>query len=726
MKYCLSTLLFLLYSLNSGAVTDTLSYKLAENIQYRDSKTECLDDYALKHCNLDIYYPANKKAFATVIWFHGGGLSGGKKEIPDKLKQQGFAVVGVGYRKNPVVKNPVYIEDAAAAVAWVFKNIEKYGGDARLIFLSGHSAGGYLNLMVSMDKKWLQVHGIDANRIAGILPLSPQVITHFKIRNERGIDDKQPLIDEFAPLFHVRKDLPPLVLITGDRELELLGRYEENAYMHRMMKLVGHHRTSLYELDGFGHGPMMQPGLLLLVRELNKLIKEITEQIPTTQTIRVEAKKWVKGDNNQPWEFYNTRVLGKLPENTATLTDKVNRYGSTLLNPVEGNGFYRITKTGNRWWVIDPQGNRNVQVVINSFRQGTSDRNKKAYQGLFGSEANWVRQSAAAFGNYGFNGIGSWSTHALVQNYNQGTDNHKLSYSVNLSLMASYGRKKGGTYQLPGNVGYPNQAIFVFDPEFPAFCDSLTTAQISALKNDPDLFGYFSDNELPLGSKNLEGYLTLKNPKDPGRMAAEKWLKSRGLSAEKITDKERNEFAGFVAETYYRIVSEAIRKADPNHLFLGSRLHGAAKFVPEILQAAGRYCDVVSINYYGVWTPVKEHLDKWALWSGKPFIITEFYTKAMDSGLANTTGAGYTVHTQKDRGYAYQDFCLALLESKNCVGWHYFKYQDNDPAAKGVDPSNIDSNKGIVDNDYRFYNDLMSLMQQLNRRVYTLIDYFDK
>lgn len=54
-----------------------------------------------------------------------------------------------------------------------------------------------------------------------------------------GIDNLQPTVDEFAPLFHVRKDAPPLVLITGDRELELFGRYEENAYMWRMMKLSG-------------------------------------------------------------------------------------------------------------------------------------------------------------------------------------------------------------------------------------------------------------------------------------------------------------------------------------------------------------------------------------------------------------------------------------------------------------------------------------------------------
>lgn len=251
---------------------DTLQYRLEKEIPYRDAKEEKLDDYAKQNCQLDIYYPINKKSFATVVWFHGGSLTGGKKEIPEKLMKQGFAVIGVEYRRNPTVKCPVYIEDAAAAVAWTFRNIEKYGGNANQIYLSGHSAGGYLDLMVGMDKKWLAKYNIDANRIAGLLPLSPQVITHFKIRNERGIDSKQPIIDEFAPLFHVRSDLPPLVLITGDRELEMLGRYEENAYLMRMMKVVGHKQTTIYELAGFSHGSMMQPGLYLLVDQINKLI----------------------------------------------------------------------------------------------------------------------------------------------------------------------------------------------------------------------------------------------------------------------------------------------------------------------------------------------------------------------------------------------------------------------------------------------------------------------
>lgn len=440
------------------------------------------------------------------------------------------------------------------------------------------------------------------------------------------------------------------------------------------------------------------------------------------KTIEVESKQWVKGDNSHPWMSYKTTIISKdLP------CDKVNEYGSLLSEQTCATGYFRTEKINDRWWVIDPDGYYNIQRVINSFRKGKSERNKKEFDEMFGSDDVWADKSAAFFSDIGIVGIGAWSQDDVIRRFNERSSDERLSYSVNLRLMAAYGKLRGGTYQLAGNIGYPNQTIFVFDPEFKTFCDSVAEADIASLAGDKDLFGYFSDNELPFGMKNLEGYLTLKNPNDPGRMAAEDWLREKGLPADikMISDAEKAAFAGYVAECYYKIVSEAIRKADPNHMYLGSRLHENAKFSKEIIQAASTYCDIVSINYYGVWQPEEHHLNNWNKWLNKPFMVTEFYTKAMDAGLANTSGAGYTVHTQRDRGYAYQNFCLKLLQSKNCVGWHYFRYQDNDPTAKGADPSNVDSNKGIVDNNYKPYKELADKMKQFNRQVYSLINYLD-
>lgn len=265
-------LFVILSSITLISYSQDTTYKTVYNIPYYESNLNKIDDYLNERCKLDIYYPDNEKEFTTIVWFHGGGLTGGNKELPDFLKNKGMCIVGVNYRLSPVVEAPSYIEDAAAAVAWVFNNIEYYGGDSSKIFISGHSAGGYLAMMIGLDKNYLFEHNIDANNIAGLIPLSGQTITHFNIRENMGMKDKQPLVDKFAPLFHVRNDAPPLLLITGDRELEMLGRYEENAYLARMMKVVGHKQTRLLELQGYDHG-MTYPAFPLILKEIEQILQ---------------------------------------------------------------------------------------------------------------------------------------------------------------------------------------------------------------------------------------------------------------------------------------------------------------------------------------------------------------------------------------------------------------------------------------------------------------------
>ena len=273
-----------IFSLLSVALFQSLfaaedsGYQLIKDIPYYDERSREDDAYKNERCYLDLYLPKIKNKYTTVVWFHGGGLRGGRKSIPESLKEKKIAVVAVNYRLFPKVKSPAYIEDAAAAVAWVFQNIDRYGGDANKIVVSGHSAGGYLTSMVGLDKRWLAKHNIDANDIFGLVPFSGHTITHFTVREEKGIPKERPLLDDFAPLYHVRHDSSPLVLITGDRNLELLGRYEENAYMMRMMKVAGHNETSLYEIQGYNHGKMVRPAFPILIDYIRKWEKAVLRE----------------------------------------------------------------------------------------------------------------------------------------------------------------------------------------------------------------------------------------------------------------------------------------------------------------------------------------------------------------------------------------------------------------------------------------------------------------
>ena len=268
MKYIF--FLFTLFSCTPFLNAQVASYQTVENISYVEDSAS---PYAKSQCKLDIHYPVSGENRPVVIWFHGGGLTGGKKEIPAFLKEKDLVVVGVGYQFSPEVKVEEIIKDAAKATTFVMQNIHKYRGDTNQIFISGHSAGGYLALMITLNKKYLADEGQDADKIAGSIPFSAQTITHFTARKEQGIDEKQPTIDELAPLFWVRNDAPPIVLLSGDPELELLGRYEENAYLHRMLSIVGHKDHKLVAFQGYDHG-MVYPGLPVLVNEIKRLVKE--------------------------------------------------------------------------------------------------------------------------------------------------------------------------------------------------------------------------------------------------------------------------------------------------------------------------------------------------------------------------------------------------------------------------------------------------------------------
>ena len=241
-----------------------------QNIFYR-ADIETPTPLMLEKCQLDISCPTGDEQFATIVWFHGGGLTGGKRSIPPELERSGIAVVAASYRLHPDVNAPAYIEDAAAAIAWTVKHIEEYGGAADRIVISGHSAGGYLAAMTSFDKKYLKAFGVDADSLAGVAPISGQMITHFTIRKESGIEDSRPVIDGYAPLNHIRSDSSPVLLITGDREQELLGRYEENAYAWRMLKLLKHPDVTLHELGGYDHGQMVRPAFPLLLKFVERV-----------------------------------------------------------------------------------------------------------------------------------------------------------------------------------------------------------------------------------------------------------------------------------------------------------------------------------------------------------------------------------------------------------------------------------------------------------------------
>jgi len=263
----------LLCGLAINIFAQEIKYETKLNIPYYSDSINKSDKYISDQCRLDIYYPQNKKNFATIIWFYGGGFISGKKYFPKELLDQGFCIVAADYRHSPMIKSPKFIEDGAASIAWVFNHIESFGGDTSQVFVGGHSSGAYIVLMNGLDKRWLNSFHIDANRIAGLISCSGQTITPHIVREERGIPRTTPIVDDLAALYYVRADAPPLLLITGDRNLENFGRYEENAYLLKMLQVVGHKDSKLYELGGYGHS-MTVPAFPIVLREVRRIIEK--------------------------------------------------------------------------------------------------------------------------------------------------------------------------------------------------------------------------------------------------------------------------------------------------------------------------------------------------------------------------------------------------------------------------------------------------------------------
>lgn len=426
-------------------------------------------------------------------------------------------------------------------------------------------------------------------------------------------------------------------------------------------------------------------------------------------------------EGNAPWRPRPTRLLELLDGfQPSSEPVKVNRFGGRTDMPAEkATGFFWTKKIDGRHWLIDPQGRRFFHVGMNSVRE---PRNVEA---RFGSADRWAEAVTAQLRQSGFNGLGNWHSSRLNQ------VEHPLVWVLRKNFMFEFAREKKLTEPAAGTVGFLNRCMPVFHPEFPDFCERYGE-DLADTAGDPYLLGIMTDNELQCPSDLLDRYLSL-DPNDPnqapGRNAAAAWLSNRkgSVDTKTLNVRDRYEFIAFAFDRYYEIVTKVIRKYDPNHLYLGSRInYRTGQFDnPWFWKALARYHDVVSVNYYNAWGADAAQFAEWEAWAGRPILLTEWYAKAMDvPGLANRLGAGWLVRTQEDRGRYYQHFALAALETPNVVGWHWFKYLDDPAESKALDSAG-GANKGMFNHEGQPYQPLLDRADAVNRQVYRLIDFFE-
>src|ERR1035441_2898004 len=315
-------------------------------------------------------------------------------------------------------------------------------------------------------------------------------------------------------------------------------------------------------------------------------------------------------------------------------------------------GFFHTQKIDGRWWLVTPDGNvffsKGVDNISYEPEAPTSPK-------LHSDAGVWATETVRQLRDWKFNTAGAWSAKEI--------DQQPIAYTVVLDIAASV---ENDLWVKGGVVDY-------FSPQFREAADKVAARLCAPHSKDKWLLGYFTDNELRWGddwrSKDslLDAYLKMPH-ESSGFIKADAFVKS--LNHEIAAD-DKAKFAGLVAAEYGRVTSQAIRRHDPNHLILGCRF--AMYPGDAVMEAVGRYFDVISFHSYNA-TPPVEQLEQITRVTGKPAMLTEFSFKAMDSGLPNSKGGGKPVATQADRANGFAMYADALANLPGVVGYHWFEY----------------------------------------------------
>ena len=219
-------------------------------------KIENISYDLFEECKLDLYLPDSDR-FNVLVYFHGGGLEGGDKDICntfDDIIESGIAVVSANYRMYPMAKYPVFIEDAASSVKWVYDNINNYG-EFDKVYIAGSSAGAYLSMMLCFDKKYLGKHGINSEDISHYIFDSAQPTTHFNVLRERGLDPRSVVIDHAAPIYHIceNQNASQLLILVSDNDIP--NRLEQtNLFCSTLKQFNYNDKKAIFKLmKGYGH-----------------------------------------------------------------------------------------------------------------------------------------------------------------------------------------------------------------------------------------------------------------------------------------------------------------------------------------------------------------------------------------------------------------------------------------------------------------------------------------
>jgi hypothetical protein len=344
-------------------------------------------------------------------------------------------------------------------------------------------------------------------------------------------------------------------------------------------------------------------------------------------------------------------------------------------------------------------------------------------------QERWRDLTLARMRAWGFNTIGNWSNPALHAP-------HKVPYTAIIDI-------KGEVAELSSGDDYWRRMYDAFDPRFAEAVERSIADGTGPTREDPWCLGYFVDNELPWGNmRNSRGRYGLAlgalalGPASPAKRAMVDELRSRyseigalnrawgasfaswdellqpyapaGEPAAGMHD-DLGRFVTELATRYFRTIRDALRRHDPNHMYLGNRF---AWHTIEAVRAGANFCDVVSFNIYAP----RVEKERWSILDefDRPVISGEFHMGAVDRGMFHT--GLVATRNQAERARMYQDYVRSVADNPKMVGCHFFKYVDEPVTGRPGDGENY--NIGFVTVTDTPYPEMVEAAQAVHAEVY--------
>lgn len=372
---------------------------------------------------------------------------------------------------------------------------------------------------------------------------------------------------------------------------------------------------------------------------------------------------------------------------------------------------FSIQQQGQNAWLVGPDGDRFFSLGVCCVNQGSSpgefDPANPGYAAWrhYADSNQWAGATLRRLKAWGFTTIGGWSDYAALKTH----------------------RDAPTTFTPVLHIGSTAGAPWwdMWDPKIIGRMEQVARDQILAVRDDPRLLGYYSDNEMGWWNAALFR-LTLEQAPTSGQRQRLLGLLRRtyhrewsalcrdfdpegAASFEQLDQGGRlylrpggngirtmRQFLALAAERYYSLVHDIIRKYDSRALILGDRYQSF--FYPEVAPASARHVDASSSNLNAGWNDgsfARFYLDTLHALTSRPVLVSEFYLAARENRSGNENKPGFpVVETQRERVAGFQRTLEAVLRLPYVVGADWFQYYD-EPTFGRADGENY--NFGLVD-----------------------------